>query len=169
MSSGFDSISNELDNLLYKMNEKKWFCDFSRCSGWIFPRHLVSVGGIVVEVEALGGLPEHGKADLQGKLCIPSSVEKLGKWCFSRCESLSTVTFESSSKFSSIEQSAFGDCSSLSSICIPSSVEKLDKDVFYGVNLGEISVAKGNRQFKVWGSSFWIWHVFRPRSILGMG
>jgi hypothetical protein len=40
-------------------------------------------------------------------------VESLGQLCFSGCKSLWAVTFESGSKLSSIDQSAFKDCLSV--------------------------------------------------------
>jgi hypothetical protein len=63
-------------------------------------------------------------------LFIPSSVEKLGRECFIRCESLSTVTFESGSLLSNILDRAFCGCRSLLSICIPSSVTHLGGECF---------------------------------------
>jgi hypothetical protein len=64
-------------------------------------------------------------------ICIPSSVERLGNYCFGDCESLSTVTFESGSQLLCIGEHAFCSCSSLLSISIPSSVEKLGAKCFY--------------------------------------
>jgi hypothetical protein len=55
-------------------------------------------------------------------ICIPSSVVELGESCFTSCQSLSKVTFESGSRLSEIGDQAFAGCWSLSSICIPSSL-----------------------------------------------
>jgi hypothetical protein len=52
-------------------------------------------------------------------ICIPVSVELLCGRCFLGCEALSSVRFETGSKISRIDQFAFSDCSSLSSICLP--------------------------------------------------
>jgi hypothetical protein len=82
---------------------------------------------------------------------IPSSVEMLGEQCFYGCESLSTITFESDFKLSSIGQYAFAECSSLSSICIPPGLEEISGLAFFLVNLRDLSVADGNRHFKVCG------------------
>jgi hypothetical protein len=49
----------------------------------------------------------------------------VGKECFDQCKSLSIIKFESGSQLSSIPESAFWDCSSLSSICCPSSLQTL--------------------------------------------
>jgi hypothetical protein len=83
---------------------------------------------------------------------IPSSVEMLGKYCFQGCDSLSTVTFESGSQLSSIAEYAFRSCSSLSSFCIPPCLQELGKGAIDVRNLREISVAAGNRHFRVSGS-----------------
>jgi hypothetical protein len=63
-----------------------------------------------------------------------------------QCESLSTVTFESGSKLSSIDKSAFQYCRSLSSICIPSSVEKVGKHCFDGCeSLSAVTLESGSK------------------------
>jgi hypothetical protein len=87
---------------------------------------------------------------------IPSSVEKLGKWCFSGCKSLSTVTFESGSQLSSIAESAFRYCSSLSSIFIPSSVEMLGKECFsFCKSLSTVTFESDSQLSSIAGSPFW--------------
>jgi hypothetical protein len=52
---------------------------------------------------------------------IPRNVEILGSKCFSNCESLSSITFESNSSLNRIESKAFSH-SSLQSILIPSTI-----------------------------------------------
>jgi hypothetical protein len=124
--SGADLISIDVENLSYTSDGSTAFCTSSGSSECLFPRNLVSLGGVLVEVRDLwldGAKNRH--ADIRTKIFIPSCVEMLGKSCFSGCESLSTVTFESGSQLSSIAQSAFSFCSSLSSIFVPSSVEML--------------------------------------------
>jgi hypothetical protein len=56
---------------------------------------------------------------------ILSSLERIGDSGFSDCTRLSSVTFESDSRLSSIGHYAFRGCSSLTSICIPSSVRSM--------------------------------------------
>jgi hypothetical protein len=53
-------------------------------------------------------------------IVIPSSVEILGSSCFSRCQSLSSISFESNSRLTRIDSTAFSS-SSLQSIIIPPS------------------------------------------------
>jgi hypothetical protein len=85
-------------------------------------------------------------------ICCPSSVKRLGNECFCKYKSLSTVTFESDSQLLSLAESAFQYCSSLSSFCIPPCLQELGKGAFEVRNLREISVAAGNRHFRVSGS-----------------
>jgi hypothetical protein len=61
---------------------------------------------------------------------IPASVEILGKWCFNCCDLLETVTFESDSRLTVIEEKAFRYCRSLRSICIPRSVHCIGRKRF---------------------------------------
>jgi hypothetical protein len=60
---------------------------------------------------------------------ILSSIEVLCKFCFSKCESLSSIIFESGSHLQRIERLAFYE-SGLISIVIPSSVEILCRSCF---------------------------------------
>jgi hypothetical protein len=62
---------------------------------------------------------------------IPSSVEMLGECCFVRCGSLTSLTFESGSRLSRIESSAFR-VAGLIEIIVPSSVEVLAEECFAG-------------------------------------
>jgi hypothetical protein len=57
-------------------------------------------------------------------ICIPSSVEALGRSCFHNCVRLSNVSFEPGSKLASIDESAFEGCPCLSSIGLPSSIRR---------------------------------------------
>jgi hypothetical protein len=60
---------------------------------------------------------------------IPRGVEILGSECFSRCESLSSISFESNSQLTQIGSAAFSN-SSLKSILIPWRVEVLGSKCF---------------------------------------
>jgi hypothetical protein len=55
-------------------------------------------------------------------------VTAIGRDCFSRCESLATVTFEPGSQLRTVEPGVFADCSLLSSIWIPASIETTMKE-----------------------------------------
>jgi hypothetical protein len=43
-------------------------------------------------------------------ICIPSSVEIIGKNCFSGCPNLRIVTFGDDSRLSRVEEGAFSGC-----------------------------------------------------------
>jgi hypothetical protein len=62
-------------------------------------------------------------------ILIPRNVEIIGSQCFADCKSLSSITFESSSRLTRIESAAFYG-SSLQSILIPSNVEILESKCF---------------------------------------
>jgi hypothetical protein len=68
-------------------------------------------------------------------ICIPSSVRKLGRHCFSGCQNLSTVSFESGSQLSSAESPLFEQCPSLSAIRIPRSLQHILHGRTCGVRL----------------------------------
>jgi hypothetical protein len=125
--------SIEEDHLIYRHDGKTASCLVKTWSGCVFPRRLISVSGFVVEVEEIGRDPQALRVDeVLLAICIPSSVEKICESCFNGCKSLSTITFESGSKLSCIENDAFCNCSSLSSIGIPSSVEQICRECFNG-------------------------------------
>jgi|GEM_PF-3995596 len=63
---------------------------------------------------------------------IPNGVTTVGARAFCGCSVLTNVTFLSQSCCTSIGQSAFMDCTSLSSITIPLSVATIGKEVFTG-------------------------------------
>jgi len=54
---------------------------------------------------------------------IPDKVTYIGKYAFSRCTSLNTVTINETSSLQRIDNNAFADCSSLKSIYIPKTVQ----------------------------------------------
>jgi hypothetical protein len=156
LPSGADLISIDVEHISYKSDGTTAFCTYSRSSGCFFPRNLVSLGGVLVEVRDLGrdGV-KNRHAGITKKICSPSSVEMLGKECFCGCESLSMVTFESNSQLSSIAEYAFHYCPSLSSIFIPSSVESLGKYCFYECkSLSTITFESGSQLSSIAESAF---------------
>ena len=64
------------------------------------------------------------------KYTIPNSVTTIGNSAFSRCSSLTSVTIPNS--VTTIGNYAFEYCSSLTSVTIPNSVTTIGKSVFYG-------------------------------------
>jgi hypothetical protein len=79
---------------------------------------------------------------------IPRSIEILCSSCFYRCQSLSSISFESNSILKRIESKAFS-FSSLQSIEIPRSVQFIDGSAFADVKLDSISIEAGNDIFHV--------------------
>jgi hypothetical protein len=77
---------------------------------------------------------------------IPRSVEILGSSCFSSCESLSSISFESNSELTRIDSDAFS-LSSLHSIIIPSNVQSIDGSAFSVVDLSNLLIESGNQRF----------------------
>jgi len=63
-------------------------------------------------------------------ITIPNSVTTIGKVAFASCSKLASVTFETTSKVTSIGEDAFSFCSSLTSIIIPSSVTSIGNNAF---------------------------------------
>ncbi|GAB1219470.1 hypothetical protein ENUP19_0036G0041 [Entamoeba nuttalli] len=60
---------------------------------------------------------------------IPSSITKIGNWCFEGCKSLKSINIPTS--FIEIGEGCFYKCSSLTSINIPTNVSELGKYCFY--------------------------------------
>ena len=93
----------------------------------------------VTEIVIPDTITSIGKCQFYGfnnvtKITIPNSVTSIGLSAFSHCSSLASVKFESGSKLSSIEDTAFIECSSLTSIVIPNSVTSIGEGAFYGCN-----------------------------------
>jgi hypothetical protein len=74
-------------------------------------------------------------------ISIPASVENIGEECFSRCSTLSSVTFESGSNPVKIHARAFCGCWRLKSIVIPRSIQELAKDWALESSLEEVTFA----------------------------
>jgi hypothetical protein len=58
-------------------------------------------------------------------ICIPPSVVRIYRECFSQCKALLSVAFEPASQLSWIEGSVFSRCPSLSSIRISPSLQPI--------------------------------------------
>ncbi|EDR25223.1 hypothetical protein EDI_148970 [Entamoeba dispar SAW760] len=77
---------------------------------------------------------------------IPSSITKLGDWCFNKCSSLKSIHIPSS--ISEIGDWCFNECSSLTSINIPTSVSKLGHCCFgYCSSLTSINIPSSITSF----------------------
>jgi hypothetical protein len=63
-------------------------------------------------------------------LCLPASVETLGRLAFARCGHLCTITFAPGSQLKEIGPHAFSKCYELQSIAVPPFVSTLDEGCF---------------------------------------
>lgn len=109
---------------------------FSRCSSlngiW------VSENNLSFSSDAYGVLFNKGKDNLiqaPGTLnvyFVPSGVTNIGNSAFSECSSLTSITIPEG--VTSIGSCAFYRCSNLTSVIIPKGVTRIDHDAFYGCN-----------------------------------
>jgi hypothetical protein len=89
------------------------------------------------------------------KVDIPNHIEIFGLSCFSYCKSLSSISFESNSRLTRIEASAFSE-SSLQSIIIPSNVEILCSRCFsYCKSFSYISFESNSRLTRIESHPFY--------------
>jgi len=83
---------------------------------------------------------------LKGSYTIPNSVTSLEQSAFAHCSSLTTITIPNS--VNSIGSSAFYGCSSLTTITIPNSVTSIGSIAFYGCSsLTNITVDPANTAY----------------------
>jgi hypothetical protein len=73
---------------------------------------------------------------------IPSSVEILGAECFLQCDSLSSITFESNSRLTTIEALVFASTSA-QSIVLPRSVRFIDGSAFCHTKFSSVLIEGG--------------------------
>ena len=72
---------------------------------------------------------------------IPKSVIMIGTSAFSRCASLSRITFDEGIQLKSLAESTFYSCTSLESISIPDSVTSIGSQCFSGcINLDQVKL-----------------------------
>ena len=84
-------------------------------------------------------LISYPKAKEGDSYVIPQGIEIIGKFAFSYCTSLTSISLPNS--VTSIENNAFAQCSSLTSISIPNSVTSIGNEAFYNCSsLTSISI-----------------------------
>jgi hypothetical protein len=81
-------------------------------------------------------------------ICVPRSVELLGKSCFIR-SSVETLIFESQSRLRRIDETCFGFCKSLKSIVLPASVNTIDGSAFHDSSIETVEVEVCNHELKI--------------------
>jgi hypothetical protein len=78
-------------------------------------------------------------------LLINRDIQVLGESCFSGCNTLLHLTFDSESSLHRIECNAFLGCSSLKSICVPASIAILPRACFSGcISLSTVTFESGS-------------------------
>jgi hypothetical protein len=88
-------------------------------------------------------------------IVVPGSVKCIGTSCFTGCQNLTQVRFESESQLKEIRIHAFLDCSALKSITIPGSVTILETGCFSGCKgLTSVKFEKGSQLEKVGDGAF---------------
>ena len=89
--------------------------------------HFVSIEGILFTKD-LTNLIRYPPKNQCNKYCIPESVTTIGKYAFSDCTNLITITIPTS--VTTIGEYAFYECSNLTTITIPTSVTTIGKYAF---------------------------------------
>ncbi len=73
-------------------------------------------------------------------ITIPASVKSIGNGTFSRCETLSSVTFEENSKLTSIPDYMFNECKALTGIKLPFGITSIGNGAFKESGLTELEI-----------------------------
>jgi hypothetical protein len=91
----------------------------------------------------------------QSSVTVPRHFEVLGPTCFSYCESLLSLLFESGSELKAIGMQAFYNCSSLATIVIPRHVEVLESMCFCNcVSLSSVRFERGSELKRIGSNAF---------------
>jgi hypothetical protein len=91
----------------------------------------------------------------EAEVTISKGVKHLGSSSFLGCPTIRSVKFDPGCSLRSIEERAFQNCSSLSSICIPSSVQVLSAHCFYECrSLSTVIFEAGSRLRRVCSAAF---------------
>ncbi|MDL2235627.1 leucine-rich repeat protein, partial [Christensenellaceae bacterium OttesenSCG-928-L17] len=106
------------------------FYYMSSLKGLTFEKNDAGVSALAT----IGQYAFHRCTELPGNLTIPASVVSIGKDAFSKCYSLTSLTFDKNegvSALTTIGENAFHECSGLTgTLTIPSSVVTIDEDAF---------------------------------------
>ena len=81
----------------------------------------------------------YGCSKLQGRITIPSSIQFVRGLCFSGCEVITSVVFESSTAATTIvvelQDGIFGHCTELRSVRLPRNLTVIPSNCFHGCSL----------------------------------
>ncbi|EDR29443.1 hypothetical protein EDI_014330 [Entamoeba dispar SAW760] len=115
--SGCSSLTSiNIDNLQY-ISKERIFMNEPVLVSIEIPKNIQIINGKNIK-----------KKDIN-EFIIPSSITKLGEYCFSGCSTLTSITIPSS--ISEIGDSCFDECITLKSINVPSSISEIGNWCFY--------------------------------------
>jgi hypothetical protein len=89
--------------------------------------HLIAIDFYLMDFNRVSILRYFGS---ESDPTLDAAIQILGAASFGRCESLSSLMFESGSRLKEIDAWAFAGCSSLQTICIPESTEVIGRNCF---------------------------------------
>jgi hypothetical protein len=110
--------------------------DISRITVEEGNRHFRVSGDFLVDFNRSSVIRYFGS---DSRVTLSRDIKTIGTGCFSSCNMLCSLFFESGSKLSRIEGKAFTDCPSLKTIVIPQSIEELRNDWSFGSSLQEVT------------------------------
>lgn len=158
--------NNNLKYLIDKTNNTATLAA-NNYSGNINIPERVTFDGTPYSVKALADECFKGCKEL-GTVTIPSSVIKLGKFCFAS-STLSAITIPNS--VTELGAYCFNACSYLTSITIPNSIKELPTHCFYNANLSE-GISLPNTINKIGNSCFYncyFTNIELPSSVTEIG
>jgi hypothetical protein len=98
-------------------------------------------------LDSIGGLVRYFGAE--ARVTINRSIIALRRYCFSDCDQLRQLLFESESKLVDIEEWVFSGCTDLELTDLPASLVTVHGSAFTATKITKISVAAGNPRLRV--------------------
>jgi hypothetical protein len=122
------------------------------------PHYFVS-GDFLLAFDGMKLIRYFGHSD---SVTIGREIGAIGKSCFADSKSLVTVAFEENSRLTEFGETAFSDCSALSSICIPAQVEHICNSCFFKCcSLTEVRFERGSKLTRIDDLAFIRCHSLR--------
>jgi hypothetical protein len=104
-----DITTNTETNIMWTINNKSYY----------LPNNIKEIGKIAFT-----------RNTRLEQINIPEIVTTIGSGAFDRCNILKTITFSSNSRLTSLNNYAFMDCSSLTTITLPNSLNSISMGIF---------------------------------------
>ena len=105
-------------------------------------------------------------------LVIPSSITNIGIYTFSRCSSITSVSYEENSQLRSIDFGAFSDCGSLTSVTLPNTLRNISFGAFSSCSiLTSIAIPEGVTSIEevVFSGCSGLTSIIIPSSVTSIG